>query len=248
MNERVREHYDELLAPIYSWTLGGFEARVTASAELLGELLAGRPSRGHALDLGCGTGVQTLALHRLGYEVTGVDFSSVMLSEYAVTTRACGARAILADLVEFEAPNLGAYSAAVCFGDTVSHLDSWSDVRAFFGNVARSLAIGGDFLLASRDHSRVYEGDDRFLLIRGDALRTMTCFVEDEGEHVRVTDVVHSQDSAAAPVTMRVSSYRKLRVAPNSLIAALAASGFSLVRALELANGVHVFHSQRSRP
>ena len=247
VSQAVREHYDTLLAPIYSWTLGDFDARVAASCELLQGLLrdsraAQRPGR--ALDLGCGTGVQTLALARLGYRVTGVDFSAVMLEEYRARTRDLGVTAIEADLTRFDAGE--GHGVAVCFGDTVSHLASWDDVRGFFANVHRSLEPLGHFFLASRDHSRVYRGDERFLLVRADATRTLTCVLEDEGEHVRVTDVVHAR--AAEGCSMSVSSYRKLRVCPATLRAALHAGGFDVLQGVEGAGGVEVLHATKRSP
>lgn len=247
VSQAVREHYDTLLAPIYSWTLGDFDARVAASCELLQGLLrdsrdSGAPQRpGRALDLGCGTGVQTLALARLGYRVTGVDFSVVMLDEYRARTRGLEVTAIEADLTRFDAGE--GHAVAVCFGDTVSHLASWDDVRGFFANVHRSLEPSGHFFVASRDHSRVYRGDERFLLVRADATTTLTCVLEDEGEHVRVTDVVHAR--AAEGCSMNVSSYRKLRVSPASLRVALQACGFDVVRGVEGAAGVEVLHARR---
>jgi SAM-dependent methyltransferase len=238
VSHAVRHHYDTLLAPIYSWSLGDLDARVGASYELLQGVL-GDAGGGRALDLGCGTGVQTLALSRLGYRVTGIDFSAVMLQEYRTRTSALGATAIEADLAQFDAG--GGFAVAVCFGDTVSHLASWEDVRALFANVHRSLETGGHFLLASRDHSRVYRGDERFLLVRADATRSLTCVLEDEGEHVRVTDVVHArvQDRCS----MNVSSYRKLRVSPSTLRAALHDAGFEVLRSMEIAGGVSVLHA-----
>src|SRR5690242_4693523 len=112
----VRRHYDELLARVYSWTLGDFDARVDQSEALFRSLRLGR-WEGRALDVGCGTGVQTLALSRLGFSVTGVDFSSVMLREYRERTGAVGAVALEADISNFAAEP--EFDVAVCLGDTV---------------------------------------------------------------------------------------------------------------------------------
>ena len=252
---RVRRHYEDLLAPIYSWTLGDFDARVEASRQLFSSLLGTvalpvqsqtAPRRG--LDLGCGTGVQTLALAGLGYAVTGVDFSPRILEEYARRTRAAGACAIESDISRFDAGT--GYDVAVCLGDTVSHLQDWDAVRAMFRSVSAALGEGGAFILASRDHSKVYRGDDRFLLIRADANQSLTCFLEDEGEHVRVTDIVHHRMEESSSMTSRtgthssqrmtVGSYLKLRVSPRALAAELEGEGLRVRDQREAAGGVHV--------
>jgi SAM-dependent methyltransferase len=245
----VKSHYNGVLAAIYSWTLGDFDSRVAASAALLQSRLpapatvaAGAPAHPlRALDLGCGTGVQTLALAQLGFAVTGIDFSAEILKEYRTRTAAVGASSIEADINRFSAGE--GYDVAVCFGDTVSHLQSWDSVRAMFERVYASLRPGGVFYLASRDHSRVYVGDARFLLIRADSTQSLTCFVEDAGAHIRVTDLVHQQVNGATQMT--ASSYLKLRVSPASLEAMLSATGFQVAEMCELANGVHLLVAMR---
>jgi SAM-dependent methyltransferase len=234
----VKSHYDKLLAPVYSWTLGDFDGRVQKSEALFRSLRLDR-FKGRALDLGCGTGVQTLALSRLGFDVTGVDFSSVILREYRARTAAVGAVAIEADISSFaiEPP----FDVAVCLGDTVSHVESWDAVRAMFRAVHGVLRPGGAFVLASRDHSIVYEGDARFLVIRNDASQSLICFLEDTGEHVRVTDLLCRRDGTP----LQVSSYLKLRVSPKSLAVELEAAGFPIDEHREEPAGIHVLSTTR---
>jgi SAM-dependent methyltransferase len=237
----VQRHYDQVLGRIYSWTLGDFDARVSASAQLLEPLCAPSANanangRRRAIDLGCGTGVQTLALVQLGFAVTGVDFSDEMLGEYRERTQGMEVNAVRSDIADFSAGQ--GFDVAVCFGDTVSHLQSWDAVASMFRCAFASLRAGGMFLLASRDHSRIYRGDERFLLIRADSAQSLTCFVEDLGTHVRVSDIVHRLGDADLPMT--VSSYLKLRVSPPLLGDALVAAGFVLDDTRALAHGVHL--------
>ena len=236
----VQQHYDRLLAPVYSWTLGDFDARVASSEALFRGLGLERPG-GRALDVGCGTGVQTLALSRLGLAVTGVDFSETMLAEYRRRTADVGAVGRFADITAFDVDL--AFDVAVCLGDTVSHLPSWDAVRAMFARVHAALRPGGAFVLASRDHSRIYEGDARFLLIRSDATGALVCFLEDCGSQVRVTDLLFR--TAGAP-PLEVGSYMKLRVGPDSLSTELAAAGFTIAEH-RVEAGIHVFSTLATR-
>ena len=241
----VLKHYDEVLGSVYSWTLGSHQARVDASevlfAGLLGRFEAAQPQK-RALDLGCGTGVQTLALARLGLAVCGIDFSDTMLAEYRERTASVGAQAHKLDIANFDVGS--GFDAAVCLGDTVSHLQSWEAVDGMFKSVAAALAPGAGFILATRDHSRVYRGDERFILVRADEQRSLTCFVEDAGPHIRVTDLLHSR--VAGETKLVANSYLKLRVSPNQLLEHMAGVGLTLESQQLLQGGVHVLFTRKA--
>ncbi len=242
MSEVLR-HYDEVLGAVYSWSVGSLEARVAASEALFRSMLGAGREGGRArrvLDLGCGTGIQSLALGRLGFMVTGIDFSETMLREYRERTAPFGTEVVCADLATFSVA--GPFDAAVCLGDTVSHLPSWAAVDAMLRNVASSLAPGSGFVLATRDHTRVYEGDARFLLVRADAERSLTCFLEDAGEHVRVTDLLHERGETGTRMTAH--SYLKLRVSPDRLTEHMARAELDVVSCEEW-SGVHVLFARR---
>jgi len=72
----VRDHYETVLSEHYSRMFGDFEAKVSEQHALL-ERLGVTASQGtaRAVDLGCGTGFQSVALARLGFQVLAIDFS-----------------------------------------------------------------------------------------------------------------------------------------------------------------------------
>jgi hypothetical protein len=72
----VEEHYSRLLADVYSWMYGGWDAalaRYTAFFE--SRDIAPRGSR-CAVDLGAGCGFQAIPLARLGFSVAAIDLDS----------------------------------------------------------------------------------------------------------------------------------------------------------------------------
>jgi hypothetical protein len=93
--------------------------------------------------------------------------------------------------------------------------------------VSRGLAPAGHFVLTFRDYSTPAQGTARFIPVRSDGDRILTCFLEEQGDHIVVHDIVHERQQAAW--TMKVSAYHKLRLAPASVVERLQAAGLSAV-------------------
>jgi SAM-dependent methyltransferase len=230
MPSTVQEHYDTLLAEHYDWMFGvPVESKVAEQKILLHEIL-GTETTGVAVDLGCGSGFQTLALADLGYEVLALDISARLLRDLRARV---GSRRItvkhanvltLDSLVAKES-----VSVAVCMGDTLPHLSSRHEVSRLFQSVSRALEPGGRFILTYRDLAGgELKGLDRFIAVRSDERRVMTCFLEFEtAETVVVHDLIHSRD-AEGQWTLHKSSYTKLRLLVDWVVAELGAAGLSI--------------------
>src|SRR5215472_11555904 len=115
----TRGHYDQLLAEHYDWMFGtSLELKVAEQRALLNEI-AGRAGKDDlAVDLGCGSGFQSLALSSLGYRVLALDTSQRLLATLAgridsqhITIRQTDIR----NLDECVAPATA--SLVVCMGD-----------------------------------------------------------------------------------------------------------------------------------
>ncbi len=240
------EHYKRLLAEHYSWMSGEFAAKVAQQRALL-ERLGVRadafdPGSGQALDLGCGSGFQTLALAERGFSVVAIDSSATLLEELREHTAATitdgTIRAGAVITVEHDLSDLAGCASlpasvevAVCMGDTLSHLPSKAAVAEMFAQVTKRLAPGGLFVVGYRDLSVAAEGLNRFIPVRSDDGRVMTCFLdfrEDEPDSVTVTDLIHVRGDAGW--TLSKSSYRKLRLAVEWVKAELARCGLKLER------------------
>jgi predicted TPR repeat methyltransferase len=222
-----REHYERLLAQHYTWMFGvPFEAKVAEQAALLRE--AGVTEPGVAVDLGCGSGFQAVALADLGARrVHAVDTSAALLRELAGHA---GGRPITtheADLMAFDRIVGEPADTIICMGDTLTHLNSKGDVAALFGKVAAALPAGGRLVLSWRDLSAPPEGLERFIPVRATDERVMTCFLEDRGETVLVHDLVHVRGDDGW--RLQKSAYPKLKLCPAWVRAALAAAGLEPV-------------------
>ncbi|MEV6839651.1 class I SAM-dependent methyltransferase [Streptomyces sp. NPDC051133] len=245
------EHYDRLLAEHYTWMLGG-DVRQLADRQsdfLTGLGLAGPAEGVTAVDLGCGPGAQTLALARLGYDpVIAVDTSRRLLDELTQHARGFAAiRPVHGDLrsVLPEVAEPGSVGAVVCMGDTLPHLPARSDVPPLLGHVARALAPGGHFVVTYRDLTRELRGTERFIPVRSDDDRLLTCFLEYRDEEtVTVHDLFHLRTGGSWE--LRAGSYPKLRIAPAWLAEQCRAAGLRIVRDTTGPGGMQVLHAVTS--
>jgi hypothetical protein len=93
-------------------------------------------------------------------------------------------------------------------------------------DAAAALADGGMFAATFRDYaSKTLEGNERFILVKRDENRILTCFLEYGADRVTVHDVLTQREDAQW--VQRVSSYPKLRLAPGWVIAELQALGLA---------------------
>lgn len=222
----VQEHYDRHLGGIYGWMLGDFEAAKAAARE---ELRAAGISEGAgriAVDLGAGPGAHAIVLADEGYRVTAIDTCAELLGELRANAGGRSIRCIHDDLLQ-----LGRYCSTpphvvVCMGDTLTHLESPAAVDALFSNIAGVLAPGGVFVSTFRDYaSRTLEGEARFIPVRQAKSRILTCFLEYRETTVIVHDLLHEWTEGGW--TLRVSSYPKLRLSPESARSSLERLGLT---------------------
>lgn len=222
----VRQHYETLLSDVYSWMFGGFAAGIDRNTAFF-ENRGIRPSptgSGVAVDLGAGCGFQAIPLARLGFSVTAIDLDAKLLAELEANAEDHRIRVVRGDLLDFARHVHEPIELAVCMQDTLLHLESKDDVRRLFGDLFRALDRGGRFVITFRDLSQEFTGLDRFIPVRSDAERLLTCFLEYEPETVKVHDLLYTRHGDGW--IFGKSWYRKLRLSPEWVAEALTAAGF----------------------
>lgn len=228
----AEEHYQRLLAQHYTWMRGGFDSKVREYGKVLEELGVSTRRRGKALDLGAGSGFQTAALAGLGFRVVSLDSSETLLRELRERTFGREVRTVLGDMRDVGAYAAeGPFEAAVCMGDTLTHLGSFDEVSILIGDVHDVLEEGGKLVLEFRDYAEELKGVDRAIPVRMDDDKIMITFLEYEPLHVNVHDVVFLKQ--ADGWTTQKSAYKKLRVSTEKVIESLTQTGFRLVEARE---------------
>jgi SAM-dependent methyltransferase len=222
----VAEHYEALLAPVYSWMVGGTEAAIAMGQADLAPVLCGGSN---AIDLGAGFGMHTIPLARAGWRVLAVDSSPVLLSQLSSLAEGLPVRTCCGDLLGFAEylPYGERADLVLCMGDTLAHLESPDAIATLSRTVAAHLSPGGRFVATFRDYSRLPVGDARFIPVRTDEHRILTCFLEEFEHHVQVHDLLHErvQDKWVT----RVSSYPKLRLSPEAVRQSFLAAGLKVI-------------------
>ena len=221
-------HYRTHLGPVYSWMLGDLDAAFARSAGEIDDLPL-PAARGVAVDLGAGFGLHALPLAKRGFEVVAIDNCQVLLDELRSRAGSLPIAIHNADLLEFRGLVTGQARVIVCMGDTLTHLPAQAAVESLLTAAAASLAPGGVFATTFRDYSTSeLKGEQRFILVRADADRVMTCFLEYADHQVTVHDLLHEKE--AGRWRQSVSSYPKLRLAPEWVMSKLSALGLRVTR------------------
>jgi SAM-dependent methyltransferase len=230
----VSEHYERLLSKHYSWMLGAsFEEKVKEQNAFLSRTLGtlkSSPKPTLAVDWGCGPGFQTIALAQLGFSpVIAVDTSSELLDELRSYVGDFPVQIEKADLRELPAlVSAEQATVIVCMGDTLTHLPGKGDVTGLFRAAFDALRPGGMLVITYRDLTTELCGTDRFIPVRSDQDKIMTCFLEFENaESVVVHDLIYVREGAGW--SMNKSSYRKLRLGIDWMCEELGKAGFTAV-------------------
>jgi 2-polyprenyl-3-methyl-5-hydroxy-6-metoxy-1,4-benzoquinol methylase len=117
---------------------------------LLERAVAQRPTRGRALDLGCGEGVYAVYLAQQGFSVVAVDFVSAALAAARARAEQAGVEVELreGDVVEYEAES--AFDVVLDSG-CLHHLPR-ERVDAYRNRLDEWIAPGGDYVLVHFAH------------------------------------------------------------------------------------------------
>jgi hypothetical protein len=222
----VVDHYANHLAPLYEWMLGDVQAALLrGAADLDGAGLV--DGTGVAVDLGAGVGMHAVPLAQRDYSVLAIDNIEYLLSALKLRAGELPIRVVNGDLLEFRRYLQQPAQAIMCMGDTLTHLPSLMAVEKLITDVSASLASGGVFVATFRDYvTEPRSVEQRFIPVRSDAQRILTCCLEYKDDVVLVHDLVHEWIDGRW--IQRISSYPKLRLAPAWVAGRLQSHGLDV--------------------
>lgn len=231
----VKEHYENHLAKHYSWMSGGFAKILEENRKFFKDHNVWSRGSGVAVDLGAGSGFQSIPLAELGYQVIAIDLSNHLLAELKENAEDLSIEIINDDLLSFTKHCPDAVELVVCMGDTLTHLNTHQNIRQLLRRVYSALEIGGQVILTFRDLTSGLKGLDRFIPVRNDANTIFTCFLEYEKDYVKVHDIIYEQKHNQWE--LKKSVFNKIRISPQWAREILQDFGFKL-ETYDIHNGV----------
>jgi predicted TPR repeat methyltransferase len=207
--------------------VGDIESALARAAAELDALQLPRHRGSAAFDLGAGIGLHAVPLAQRGCSVAAIDSCQVLLDELRTRAGTLPIKAVNGEILAFRSYVEQPLDVILCMGDTLTHLPNLASVELLLAEVAASLAKNGVFATTFRDYaSAPLQAEQRFIPVRSDERRILTCFLEYGEEQVTVYDVLHQRDGGEW--RQRVSSYPKLRLAPQRVSAKLTALGLNV--------------------
>ena len=178
-----------------------------------------------AVDLGSGQGIQALALCRTGFKVIAIDFNMQLIDELRNNSEGNDIT-----IHEDNICNLKNYNykpdVITCCGDTLAHLDTFDALETLIADCYSILNNHGKLFITFRDYSTEMKDVDRFIPVKQDATRILTCFLEYFSDYVRVTDLLY--ENINDTWQQKVSSYKKLRLSTRQMEQLLLETGFNI--------------------
>ena len=223
----VQEHYDNLLAPYYSWISGGSELKIEENRKFFHNHGIRPANSGVAVDLGAGPGFQSIPLAESGFSVIALDTNRQLLTELKAHAKDLPIVTVLDNMLNFVEHCPVEIEIIVCMGDTLTHLQSLAEVQQLLENTYLANTRDSILILSFRDMTHELSGLDRFIPVRSDSNRIFTCFLEYESQVVKVHDIVY--EKVNDQWKMKKSVFRKLRITPQWINEILVKLGYKVV-------------------
>jgi 2-polyprenyl-3-methyl-5-hydroxy-6-metoxy-1,4-benzoquinol methylase len=241
----VKEHYERHLGNFYSWITGDFSEKQGEQQRFF-ELRNLLPQANKvAFDLGAGHGLQSISLAKLGFSVTAVDFNRKLLQELHQNKGKFAIETVNNDIIQYLNKTNEKAELIVCMGDTLTHLENLSAVNILISEIERHLVYSGKVVLSFRDLSTELKGEQRFILVKNDDKKILTCFLEYFTDHVMVHDILHEKENGLW--VQKVSSYPKLRLSERMVIEMLGNNDLELISCETINRMTYVVAAQRKQ-
>lgn len=222
----VKEHYDNHLADFYSWMIGDFDKGKEFFKDFCFKNGIKPFDSGYAIDLGAGNGIQSIALGELEFNVKAVDFSRKLLSDLKIKIAGLSVEPIHGDIKDIKTISNQPVDLIICCGDTISHLDTFEQLENLIHDCYDLLIKNGNLILSFRDYSIALSDTQRFIPVKSDNDKILTCIIDYLDTKITVTDLLYEKGDGTW--IQKVSSYEKLRLQTDNVINMAKSIGFTV--------------------
>ncbi len=239
----AKEHYDSHLGELYSWMTGDFETGQRQQQSFFEEHGIRPLTNGAAIDLGAGHGMHAVSLARLGYSVKAIDFNQHLLNELVTNSRGLSVIPVNDNITALRDHAEPRPELITCMGDTLTHLDTFEELEVLLLDCAEVLSPHGRLVLSFRDYTHEPPGDAKFLQVKSDEDKILTCCLFYEPLSVKVTDLLHYK--TAHGWKLKDSSYFKLRVSPQYVESLLEENDMDVLEHKSINGMVHLIAKKK---
>lgn len=222
----IKSHYENHLADYYTWISGGFDNNIIKVSQFFARHKITPMESKVAIDLGAGSGFQSIPLSQIGFQVIAVDFSSKLLKDLYKNDKDKKIELLENDILNFKVYANRNPELFVCMGDTLTHLPDLNSVNRLIKNCYQELLPHGKVILTFRDFTFELKGKDRFIPVRSDDQRIFTCFLEYHPDYLDVYDIVSEKENNQW--IQKISTYKKIKIAETEIKNILIENGFRL--------------------
>lgn len=231
----IKNHYDTHLHAYYSWISGGLKHNTAENEQFFLNNSIKPESTGIAIDLGAGSGFQSIPLAELGFSVKAVDFSCKLLEELNAGKKNLDIHTIERDILDFNTYSGYNPELIVCMGDTLTHLQNLKSVENLIRNCFKILNNNGKIILSFRAQTDELIDEKRFIPVRSEENIIFTCFLEYHPDYVKVFDIVHEKINGTW--NQRISFYKKLKIPEKQIKEIVCKAGF-IIDYIKNENGI----------
>jgi predicted RNA methylase len=226
MTHAVQAHYNSFLAGNYTWICGGWEEQIRINRHFFSSHAVMPRDNRVALDLGAGSGFQSVPLAMLGYSVTAVDFCQPLLDALRMNAGDLPIVTVNSDILQYSSWSGRNPALIVCMGDTLTHLPDLPSVTSLIRHCHTELEPGGTLVLSLRDYSSLPAGTTDCIPVRRDDNRIFLCSLKYHEKNVTIEDIRYSREGGRW--RRDAGRYSKIRIHPDHLARIVRTSGFTL--------------------
>jgi ubiquinone/menaquinone biosynthesis C-methylase UbiE len=178
------------LSPYYKYFVN-FHADTKKEIEVLNKLFKQHKVKS-ILDIACGIGRHSIALAKLGYDVTGVDFSSSQLAQARKDAKEAGVKVTFVKKDANYFTSHKKFDAIICMWSTLG--EEPMQYEKVIPNVFRCLKKNGVFIIDNRDWSDIPKGGKRTIRnsLSTPHYKIKQLILDRFTEHFRIRDITYT--------------------------------------------------------